>query len=139
MFHLDLLHFFRSQFATFSKKPSLNLKKNHFLALNTQNWTFLRFWTPICVWGLMGQLKRAFEVSHTRMGEDHMCMGRITYFFRSDTHMGKLIHVWAEICDLAFGVFMKIVDIDVIFHFPLVPRYSELRCSRYDQNITHLS
>lgn len=60
-------------------------------------------------------------------------------FFKSDTRMSKLIHVWAENSELAFGFFKKVVALDVSFHFTPVPCYSELQRSRYDQNTTRLS
>lgn len=104
------------------KKSSSNLKK-HFLALNMSNYIFL-----FAILGL-----------HTRMGLGHTCMGINTRFFRSDTSMSKLKRVWADNSEFALGVFMKVVAFDVTFHLSLVPRYFELRCSKYDQNITRIS
>lgn len=40
---------------------------------------------------------------------------------------------------LSFNVFMKVIALDVSFHFPSVPRNFELRRSSYDHNTTRLS
>lgn len=69
----------------------------------------------------------------------HTCMDRGMHFSRSDTRNRKLIRVWAYDSELAFNVFMKVVALDVNFHFLHIPHHYELLFSRYDQNTTHLS
>lgn len=54
---------------------------------------------------------------------------------------GKITPVYTRIgrgenAELAFGVFIRVISLNVSFHFPLVPNQSELWCSRYDQNTT---
>lgn len=90
----------------------------------------------------MGQLKCAFEVFHMRIGRmrgGSYVYGQGNTFFRYDTRMSKLVCVWADNSELAFGVFMKVISLNVRFYFPPFRCHSELWRSRHDRNTTRLS
>lgn len=122
--------------SSFIVKNQVETSKNHFLALNASNQTFFAILGPYTrIGAYMGRMGPGY----TRMRVGHTCMGRNTHFFIYDTCMIKLIHVSVEISELAFCVFIKVVALNVSFHFPQVPHHSELQCSRYEQTTTHLS